>query len=89
VVLVHFGVRSAGAVPSAAPDDAFVGDYCFSGAPPGDYLVCDELRITPLAGAAPTVEGDPAATDAVARTLRHAVNGRFLIGVANGSRHLL
>jgi hypothetical protein len=24
----------------------------FSGAPPGGYLVCDEVRFTPLAGAA-------------------------------------
>jgi endo-1,4-beta-xylanase len=49
----------------------------YSGAPPGGYLVCDELRFTPAADAAPTVE-----------TLRQAVNGRFLIGTAVMSRQL-
>jgi endo-1,4-beta-xylanase len=48
----------------------------FSGAPPGGYLVCDEVRITPA--------GDPAAS----RSLRQAANGRFLIGTAVSARHL-
>src|SRR5262249_4619342 len=47
----------------------------FSGAPPGGYLVCDEVRATPV--------GDPAP-----KTLRQAVNGRFLIGTAVSSRQL-
>ena len=46
-----------------APAIAYVR---FSGAPPGGYLVCDEVRFTPAA--------DPAAS----RTLRQAANGRFL-----------
>jgi endo-1,4-beta-xylanase len=56
----------------------------FSGAPPGGYLVCDEVRFTPAAGAA----SDPAAPDSASETLRHAVNGRFLIGTAVMSRQL-
>ena len=48
----------------------------FSGAPPGGYLVCDEVRATPA--------GDPAAT----RSLRQAANGRFLVGTAVSSRQL-
>src|SRR4051812_8967937 len=56
-----------------APAIAYVG---FSGSPPGGYLVCDEVRVTPA--------GDPAAD----RSLRLAANGRFLIGTAVSSRHL-
>ena len=47
----------------------------FSGAPPGGYLVCDEVRATPAA-------------DAATRSLRHAANGRFLVGTAVMSSHL-
>jgi endo-1,4-beta-xylanase len=47
----------------------------FSGSPPGGYLVCDELRITP--------RGDDAAG-----TLRDAAGGRFLVGTAIMSRSL-
>jgi endo-1,4-beta-xylanase len=47
----------------------------FSGAPPGGYLVCDEVRLAPMA-------------DAAATTLRRAVDGRFLIGAAVMSRQL-
>src|SRR4051795_5531726 len=38
----------------------------FSGAPPGGYLVCDEVRATPAA-------------DAATRSLRQSANGRFLV----------
>ena len=48
----------------------------FSGAPPGGYLVCDEVRITQA--------GDPTAQ----RSLRQAANGRFLVGTAVSSRQL-
>ena len=60
----------------------------FSGAPPGGYLVCDAVRVTPPADAAPTVEGVPAAIGAAAGTLRHGVKGRFLIGAAVSPRRL-
>lgn len=56
----------------------------FSGAPPGGYLVCDEVRFTPTADAA----SEPKAHDSASGTLRHAVNGRFLIGTAVMSRQL-
>jgi endo-1,4-beta-xylanase len=48
----------------------------FSGAPPGGYLACDEVRATPA--------DDPAA----ARSLRQAAKGRFLVGTAVSSRQL-
>src|SRR5581483_12007999 len=48
----------------------------FSGAPPGGYLVCDEVRATPA--------GDPAPT----QSLRQAAKGRFLVGTAVSSRYL-
>lgn len=41
----------------------------FSGAPPGGYLVCDEVRFTPAADG----PGDPAASGSASRTLRQAV----------------
>lgn len=47
----------------------------FSGAPPGGYLVCDEVRVKPT-------------DDAVSPTLREAAKGRFLIGTAVGTRQL-
>jgi hypothetical protein len=47
----------------------------FSGAPPGGYLVCDEVRVTP-------------APDAATRSRRQAANGRFLVGTAVMSRQL-
>lgn len=47
----------------------------FSGAPPGGYLVCDEVRATP-------------ADDPASPTLRQAAKGRFLIGTAVGARQL-
>ena len=47
----------------------------FSGAPPGGYLACDEVRATP-------------ADDAAPRSLRQAAKGRFLVGTAVSSRHL-
>lgn len=50
----------------------------FSGAPPGGYLACDEVRFTPTADAAATGSA----------SLRRAVNGRFLIGTAVMSRRL-
>ena len=56
----------------------------FSGASPGGYLVCDEVRFTPAADAA----SDPAAPGSPSGTLRRAVNGRFLIGTAVMSRQL-
>ena len=48
----------------------------FSGAPPGGYLVCEEVRATPA--------DDPAAS----LTLKEAADGRFLIGTAVSSRQL-
>jgi GH35 family endo-1,4-beta-xylanase len=48
----------------------------FSGAPPGGYLVCDEVRVTQAR--------DPATN----WSLRHAAKGRFLVGTAVSSRHL-
>jgi endo-1,4-beta-xylanase len=56
----------------------------FSGAPPGGYLVCNEVRFTPTADA----PSDPVAPVSASGTLRHAVNGRFLIGTAVMSRQL-
>lgn len=56
-----------------APAIAYVR---FSGAPPGGYLVCDEVRAAPA--------GDPVATP----SLRQAANDRFLVGTAVMSRHL-
>ncbi|MFO0958375.1 MAG: endo-1,4-beta-xylanase [Isosphaeraceae bacterium] len=56
-----------------APAIAYV---CFSGAPPGGYLACDEVRITPTAEAE------------VGKSLRQAADGRFLVGTAVLSRHL-
>jgi hypothetical protein len=47
----------------------------FSGAPPGGYLACDEVRTTP-------------ADDAAPRSLRQATKGRFLVGPAVASRQL-
>ena len=47
----------------------------FSGAPPGGYLVCDEVRATPV-------------DDATTLSLRQAAKSRFLVGTAVGSRHL-
>lgn len=48
----------------------------FSGTPPGGYLVCDEVRYRPAAGAA----DDPAAREASTGTPCHAVDIRSLIG---------
>ena len=47
----------------------------FSGAPPGGYLVCDEVRATQAAAAA-------------TGSLRQAANGRLLVGTAVMSRQL-
>ena len=44
----------------------------FSGAPPGGYLVCDEVRLTPRA--------DAAAGDAAARTPRRMVANAPIAG---------
>lgn len=56
----------------------------FSGAPPGGYLVCDEVRFTPTADAA----SDTVAPGSAPGSQRHAVNGRFLIGTAVMSRQV-
>ncbi len=47
----------------------------FSGAPPGGYLACEEVRAT-------------AGDDAAPRSLREAAKGRFLVGTAVSSRQL-
>ncbi|QDV36215.1 endo-1,4-beta-xylanase [Tautonia plasticadhaerens] len=60
----------------------------FSGAPPGGYLVCDEVRVTPSADAETTIDGEPTEVEAAAGTLREAAEGRLLVGAAVMSRRL-
>ena len=55
-----------------APAIAYVR---FSGAPPGGYLACDEVRTTPVNAAVP-------------QPLRQAAKGQFLVGTAVGARQL-